>query len=229
MNLSTGTITPFNTVTISGDALLRITEANQITTFDTSAEVYVFGNWVLRVPGLAFDLWQDRTALRSVANMVSVPQQITSGTRTTYRLERVYRQGPGPEFQAFLRFFNAAELVPAAQVRTETIRSAPFTLGSFNCDALSSDSTRALCVTTFSTRDFPVVGDNILKLEIWVRRGSGTPFRAAEDSSVGSGIITTTTSADVSLQAGDQCFLVVYTKTLPFAGIFAGTPTSCLD
>ncbi len=227
LNLSQGTITPFNTVNITGDALLRITEPNQITTFDTSAEAYVFSNWVLRFPGVAFDLWQDRTALRSVANMISVPEQITSGSRTTYQLERTYRQGPGPEFRAFLDFFNARELVPSAQSRREVIRPAPFTLGSFSCSALSSNPTRALCVANFSETDFPVMGNNLLKLEVWARRGSGAPFRVGEDSSP-SRLTNTLTAADQSLQAGDACFLVVYTKTLPFAGIVAANDDSCL-
>lgn len=228
VNLNNQTITPFNTVSFSGDALLRITEPNQITTFSTNAEAYVFSNWVLRVPGLSFDLWQDRTALRSVANMVSVPQQITSGTSTTYRLERAYRQGPGPEFRAFLRFFNATELIPQTQSSTTVIRPAPFTLGSFGCSALTGSTSRARCSASFSQRDFPVAGDNILKLEIWARRGSGTPFRAAENTNVSASVILTNTSADTTLQAGDQCFLVVYTKTLPFAGIVAGNPDTCL-
>lgn len=229
INLGTGAINQFNNITPSVNGLLRFTQPNQITTFEASAEAYVFDNWILNGPGFSFDMWVDRNGVRSVSNMISVPQQITSGQRTTQRLERVGRNGPGREFDNFLRFFNIRELLPSTRTYTDTIRAAPFTLSTFGCNVLNSAPTRAFCTFQFSSVDYTGLTNNIFKTEIWVRRGSAAPFRAAEDTNpVGTGGEFTLTAPDITLQSGDQCFLVVYPRSLIFAGFVTLSDSNCL-
>ncbi|UBV45275.1 hypothetical protein LAJ19_20995 (plasmid) [Deinococcus taeanensis] len=228
LNLSSGQITRFNTVTPTPSGVLQMSSGDEVTRFDASAEAYVFDNWILRAGPAAFDLWVDKNGIRQVAALVSVPQQITSGTRNTLKLEGFGRNGPGREFDNFLRFFNARELAPATETYTDMIRAAPFTLDIFNCNAMSTAPTRALCVTRFTERSYPVLGDNILKLEVWVRRGTAVPFLLTQDTSVSASTITTFTPAATALQTGDTCFLAVYTKAMPIVGMVTGNGTSCL-
>jgi hypothetical protein len=239
LNLDNLTVTRFNTLTPTANGVVGFANTGPtISRLNLSAGAYVFDNWVLGTPGIpgigSFDIWENKNGVKLSADLASVRDQIVDANyRSSYSLSRYGRNGPGREFEDFLDFFNARELFPPTRTYSDPIDDA-FTLQTFGCSRFGTTE-RALCVTRFSDSTFPVVGNNIDKIEIHRRRVNLTPGGGTQVISSllatdtdNSGIITTATPAEVPLTALDTCVLVVYTKLMPTFGLEAGS-TSCLN